>query len=175
MKQVYTVRAHRTETKYDAKDNLISLLDVQVPADAVEFLRSAHYAQEHKDVTFNLRVVNATDGDYRTLKFTSKGSKMKDFVPVATLQKWADSHDDLNSLFDYGLELELQVEVRERNQDGPGLFDEGEETETLQAGVLNAPKGVLALPGGEDIEDAEFEEADQKEAQEGSSDGGDAA
>lgn len=162
-KQDYAVRAYRTETKFDSRDNLMSQLDVQVPADALEFLRAAHNAQDSKDVTFTVQVVNTKDGDYRTLKFTSKGSKMKDFVPVATLEKWCDAHDNLTALFDRAAyELNLIVEVRERKPDAEPLFGDDDQTtqptppETVVAGVLNAPKEVLALPAGEDIQDAEF-------------------
>ncbi|GAA5514794.1 hypothetical protein Dcar01_03555 [Deinococcus carri] len=155
--QHYTVCAYRTETKYNAKDDLISLLDVQVPADALEFLRAAHSAQDSKDVTFTIQVTNREDGEFRKLAFTSKGSKMKDFVPVATLEKWHNSHDNLTELFDHvSYELALIVQVREL-QEGPGLF--GEEPEAMAAGVLNAPKDVLALPAPE-VEDAEFTPAE---------------
>ncbi|MBZ9712221.1 hypothetical protein [Deinococcus multiflagellatus] len=162
MKNEYLVRAHRTETKLDTRDNLMSQLDVQVPADALEFLRAAHNAQETKDVTFQVQVVNTRDGDYRTLKFTSKGSKMKDFVPVATLEKFCDPHDNLTALFDRAaFELNLIVEVKERQRpDAKPLFEEEEQEPTvIVAGVLNAPKEVLALPGTEDIQDAEFVDA----------------
>lgn len=174
MKHEYAVRAYRTETKYDSRDDLISLLDVQVPADALEFLRAAHNAQDSKDVTFTVQVVNRTDGQFRKLAFTSKGSKMKDFVPVATLEKWCNPHDNLTSLFDSSeYELLLIVQVREAQQDGPGLFDQvdeaAEESEAQGptpgplwqgspprlAGVLNAPREVQALPTP-DIEEAEF-------------------
>ncbi|EYB68909.1 hypothetical protein DEIPH_ctg013orf0011 [Deinococcus phoenicis] len=154
--QLYTVRAYRTETKYNAKDDLISLLDVQVPADALEFLRAAHNAQDSKDVTFTVQVTDREDGEFRKLAFTSKGSKMKDFVPVATLEKWHNSHDNLTELFDHvTYELALIVQVREL-QEGPGLFEE-EQPEAVAAGVLNAPKEVLALPAPE-VEDAEFQD-----------------
>lgn len=161
MKHDYTVRAYRTETKYDTRDNLMSLLDVQVPADALEFLRAAHNAQDSKDVTFTVVVVNTKDGDFRRLKFASKGSKMKDFVPVATLEKWCDPHDNLTALFSHEYELNLMVEVRERQvPDAKPLFEEeGEQPgtpDTVKAGVLNAPKEVLALPAAEDVQDAEF-------------------
>ncbi|AWN22186.1 hypothetical protein DKM44_02175 [Deinococcus irradiatisoli] len=172
MKKDYAVRAYRTETKYDTHDDLISLLDVQVPAEALEFLRSAHNAQDSKDVTFTVQVANRTDGDFRKLAFTSKGSKMKDFVPVATLQKWFNAADNLTSLFDMAaFELTLIVEVREAQQGSPELFEEpaAEEGETIpptmqqgspprMAGVLNAPKEMQALPAPEDadIEDADF-------------------
>lgn len=165
MKHDYTVRAYRTETKYDTRDNLMSLLDVQVPADALEFLRAAHNAQDSKDVTFTVVVVNTKDGDFRRLKFTSKGSKMKDFVPVATLEKWCDPHDDLTALFSHEYELSLVVEVRERQTpDAKPLFeDEGERPETpdtVRAGVLNAPKETLALPAPDEVQDAEFKPAE---------------
>ncbi|MBB6016774.1 hypothetical protein ACFP9V_19300 [Deinococcus radiopugnans] len=172
MKSEYTVRAYRTETKYDTHDDLISLLDVQVPADALEFLRAAHNAQDSKDVTFTVRVAQRSDGDFRKLVFTSKGSKMKDFVPVATLQKWANAGDDLNSLFDAArFELALIVQVQEPGK-GAGLFEEAEEQQpeapqTVTVGVLNAPKEIQALPSSE-TEDAEFtpitEDADSPEA-----------
>ncbi|WP_161883929.1 hypothetical protein [Deinococcus alpinitundrae] len=171
MKNDYAVRAYRTETKYDTHDELVSVMDVQVPAEALEFLRSAHNAQDSKDVTFTVQVANRTDGDFRKLAFTSKGSKMKDFVPVATLQKWFNAADNLTSLFDMAAyELTLIVEVREAQQGSPELFEEpeqpGEESEPTPpnmrqgspprlAGVLNAPKEVQALPSS-DIEDADF-------------------
>lgn len=154
--QHYPVRAHRTETKYNPKDDLISLLDVQVPAEALEFLRAAHEAQGSKDVTFTVQVTDREDGDFRKLAFTSKGSKMKDFVPVASLEKWHNSHDNLTELFDHvTYELALIVQVREM-QDGPGLFEEPQ-PEPVAAGVLNAPKEVLALPAPEVVE-AEFQD-----------------
>lgn len=156
MKNDYAVRAYRTETKYDTRDNLMSVLDVQVPAEALEFIRAAHNAQDSKDVTFTVQVVNLIDGDFRTLKFTSKGSKMKDFVPVATLEKWCDPHDNLTALFDrVTYSLNLIVEVRERQPDAEPLFDDNQQPDTVNAGVLNAPKTTLALPSG-DIQDAEF-------------------
>ncbi|GGO32621.1 hypothetical protein [Deinococcus humi] len=161
MQNEYTVRAYRTETKYDTHDDLISLLDVQVPADALEFLRAAHNAQDSKEVTFTVRVAQRSDGDFRKLVFTSKGSKMKDFVPVATLQKWANAGDNLNSLFDASrYELALIVQVHEADK-GAGLFDQDEEQpeddqpQTVAMGVLNAPKEVQALPSSE-AQDAEF-------------------
>lgn len=163
MKHDYQVRAHRTETKYDTRNDLVSILDLQVPADSLEFLRAAHNAQDSKDVTWTVQVVDTTDGDYRKLTFTSKGSKMKDFVPVATLEKYCDPHDNLTALFDRAaFELNLIVEVKERQRpDAKPLFEE-EEPEVpgvIVAGVLNAPKEVLALPGTDDVQDAEFVDA----------------
>ncbi len=181
MKNEYPVRAHRTETKYDTKDQLMTLLDLQVPSDALEFLREAHVAQESKYVTFRLCVRAQRDGDWRYLSFNSKGSKMKDFVPVVTLEKFASSHDDVNSLFDPSLvELVLMVEVQEPRSlfgEGDGEEGEGQDQGELDAagaeaeadgptvagytpmGVLNAPaREAHALPSTEqpDVVDADF-------------------
>jgi len=163
MKHEYNVRAYHAETKYDTRDNLMSYLDVQVPADALEYLRAAHKAQDSKDVTFTVQVISTVDGDFRTLKFNSKGSKMKDFVPVAALEKWCDTSDNLTALFDRAsYELNLIVEVRERKPNADPLFkdEQPQAPAVVAAGVLKAPKDLQALPSSEDVQDAEFHDAD---------------
>ena len=162
-KHSMNVNAYRTETSFTTKGELVSTVELIVPAEEVQILREMHSLQEIRPVAYLLSVAHRETGEHRELNLHSKGSKMKDFVPVVILTKRAESSDDLNSLFDASaFELTLNVEVA---KDEAPLYDEqeGEEgqpapaaPEPIVAGVLNAPKEVLALPAGEDVQDAEF-------------------
>lgn len=154
-KHSMNVNAYRTETSFTTKGELVSTVELIVPAEEVQILREMHSLQEIRPVAYLLSVAHRETGEHRELNLHSKGSKMKDFVPVVILTKRAESSDDLNSLFDAStFELTLNVEVA---KDEAPLYDEqeGEQPDTVNAGVLNAPKTTLALPSG-DIQDAEF-------------------
>lgn len=106
------VSAFRTETGYTAKNELFSILEVIVPADEVKFLRDMHRLQDSQNVRYDLSITERDSGETRALRFHSKGSKMKDFVPVAVLVKASEPDDALNALFDSDTyELTLNVEL----------------------------------------------------------------
>lgn len=162
-KHSMNVNAYRTETRFTSKGELVSTVELIVPAEHVLTLREMHNLQEIRPVTYLLAIANRDSGEQRELNLHSKGSKMKDFVPVVVLTKRAEPSDDLNSLFAAETyELTLNVEVA---KDEAPLFDEEEQQEPepeqpapVMAGVLNAPKEVQALPAPEDVQDAEFNE-----------------
>ena len=112
IKRSLPVRAFRTETGHTAKDELMSTLEVVVPAEEVKFLRDMHRLQDVRPVAYTVRVTERETGEARDLSFHSKGSKMKEFVPVQVLLKASEPTDDLNALFDgNAYEVTLDIEV----------------------------------------------------------------
>jgi hypothetical protein len=126
VKQEISVTAHRAVTEYDKDQNLISTLELRVPADELEFMGEVLEAmRDDKDVTSTLVVRTVDDGTPRRLALKLKASKMKDFVPVAVFTKYGNAHDNLTELFSTGrygrFELTLIVEIIEDKDDQDAL------------------------------------------------------
>lgn len=127
-----TIQTHKTEKKtlnvtvdaikheYHPKGWPLTTLHLELPDGVdLDFLKRAHKISKDKEAResteFTLRIYS--DGDRRTWKVTSKGSKTKDFKVVAVIEKYFSPADRFEQFFatvrggDFEVELEVSIET----------------------------------------------------------------
>lgn len=120
MKETMTVKLDALKHEYDRDGYPFTTLHLELPSGTdLKFLQKAHRLARKDDgrqeITFKLKVYS--DGDRRTWKLTSKGSKTKDFKVVAVMERHFDASDRAELLFNPAdprtVELVFEVEIVE--------------------------------------------------------------
>lgn len=134
MKERLKVKVDAIKHEYSKDGYPYTTLHLELPSGSdLEFLQKAHRITKQRDsrevVTFELIVYS--QGDRRTWRMTSKGSKTKDFKVVAVVERHFNAYDRTELLFDpadpQAVELILEVEIVEPETPlFPGRRDEDE-------------------------------------------------